>query len=194
MSARQSKPRDSVAESAAPVEQVILVDELDRELGVSEKLAAHRAGMLHRAFSIFIFDRDKRLLLQKRAQTKYHSAGLWSNTVCGHPRPGEPTAAAAHRRLQEEMRFDCRLRPAFQFLYRVELAGALIEHEYDHVFVGQFNREPAPDPAEVEDWLWVRMDELKRDLEQRPEAYSYWLRVALTRREWQQIGALMRME
>src|SRR5205085_4273578 len=158
MSARQFQSRHPAAEADALVEQVILVDECDRELGVSEKLQAHRAGALHRAFSIFIFDADKRLLLQKRAQTKYHSAGLWSNTACGHPRPGEPTEAAAHRRLREEMRFDCALRPAFQFLYRAELSGGLVEHEYDHVFVGEFDDEPVPDRAEVEDWRWVRMD------------------------------------
>ena len=184
MSARQFQSRHPADKSAALVEQVILVDECDRELGVSEKLQAHRAGALHRAFSIFIFDADKRLLLQKRAQTKYHSAGLWSNTACGHPRPGERTEAAAHRRLREEMRFDCALHPAFQFLYRAELTGGLVEHEYDHVFVGEFNGEPVPDRAEVEDWRWVRMDELKRDLQQRPKAYSYWLRIALAQREW----------
>jgi isopentenyl-diphosphate delta-isomerase len=176
------------------IERVILVDERDRELGNSEKLAAHRAGALHRAFSIFIFDADKRLLLQQRAQTKYHSAGLWSNTACGHPRPGERTEAAAHRRLREEMRFDCALRPAFQFLYRAEVTGGLVEHEYDHVFVGEFNDEPVPDSAEVAAWRWLRMDELARDLQQRPEAYTDWLRIALAQREWQQVNTLMRVE
>lgn len=176
------------------IERVILVDESDRELGSSEKLAAHRAGALHRAFSIFIFDADKRLLLQKRAQTKYHSAGLWSNTACGHPRPGERTQAAAHRRLREEMRFDCALQPAFQFLYRAEVAGGLVEHEYDHVFVGEFNDEPVPDGAEVAAWRWLRMDELARDLQRRPEAYTDWLRIALAQREWQQVNTLMRVE
>src|SRR2546423_9920022 len=129
-------------------EQLILVDSSDREIGVGEKLETHREGRLHRAFSIFIFDGAGRLLLQKRAPTKYHSGGLWSNTACGHPRPGEETVAAAHRRLREEMGFDCELRAAFGFLYRAELRERLIEHEYDHVFVGEFRGAPAPDVAE----------------------------------------------
>ena len=194
MGAHERRPRNAAAQAGAMIERVILVDERDRELGNSEKLAAHRAGALHRAFSIFIFDADKRLLLQQRAQTKYHSAGLWSNTACGHPRPGERTEAAAHRRLREEMRFDCALRPAFQFLYRAEVTGGLVEHEYDHVFVGEFNDEPVPDSAEVAAWRWLRMDELARDLQQRPEAYTDWLRIALAQREWQQVNTLMRVE
>src|SRR2546430_1187270 len=158
-------------------EQIILVDENDQELGVGEKLQTHLEGTLHRAFSIFVFDAERRLLLQKRARTKYHSAGLWSNTCCGHPRPGEATAAAAHRRLREELGFDCALRPAFDFLYRAELDGPLVEHEYDHVFVGEFNGAPQPDRAEVEDWRWVTMAELRHELRARPDDYSYWLRV-----------------
>ncbi len=173
------------------LEQVILVDERDRELGSSEKLQAHRAGALHRAFSIFVFDADKRLLLQQRARTKYHSGGLWSNTCCGHPRPGEATAAAAQRRLREEMNFDCELRAAFGFLYRAELAGQLVEHEYDHVFIGAFDGVPAPDAAEVEDWRWLSMPELRRELLARPGAYTYWLRIALATTEWQQLEASM---
>src|SRR5919205_4313288 len=125
-------------------EELILVDAQDRELGVKEKLQAHVEGALHRAVSVFVFDGGGRLLLQKRAPTKYHSAGLWSNTACGHPRPGESTLAAARRRLREEMGFDCELREAFQFLYRAELDGELVEHEYDHVFVGVHDRDPAP--------------------------------------------------
>ena len=160
-------------------EQVILVDERDCELGVSEKLLAHTEGALHRAFSVFIFDGRGRLLLQKRAQEKYHSGGLWSNTACGHPRPGEATEEAARRRLREEMSLDCELREAFEFLYRVELEGALVEHEYDHVFVGTHDGEPAPDPSEVEDWRWVSMDELRRSLQKEPHGYSYWLKLAV---------------
>src|SRR3954464_12280108 len=108
-------------------EQLILVDAQDRELGVKEKLQAHMEGVLHRACSIFVFDAEKRLLLQKRARTKYHSGGLWSNTACGHPRPGETTQAAAHRRLREEMGFDCELHQAFGFLYRRELDAGIVE-------------------------------------------------------------------
>ena len=160
-------------------EEVILVDEQDRVVGAGEKLRAHREGALHRAFSVFVFDRGGRLLLQRRARTKYHSGGLWSNTACGHPRPGEETGAAARRRLREEMNFDCELRAAFRFIYRAELEGALVEHEYDHVFVGEYSGQPAPDPSEVEAWRWVGMDDLRRDLRERPWRYSYWLKVAV---------------
>jgi len=161
-------------------EQLILVDAHDRELGVGEKLQTHREGALHRAFSVFVFDGEGRLLLQKRAAGKYHSAGLWSNTACGHPRPGEATEAAARRRLREEMGLDCDLRAAFEFVYRAELDGALVEHEYDHVFFGTHEgAPPAPDPSEVEDWRWVSMDELRRDLRDEPRRYSYWLKLAV---------------
>jgi isopentenyl-diphosphate Delta-isomerase len=171
-------------------EQVILVDERDRELGADEKLRAHREGTLHRAFSVFIFDGAGRLLLQKRARGKYHSGGLWSNTACGHPRPGEQTEAAARRRLREEMSLDCELREAFEFVYRAELDGALVEHEYDHVFVGKHDAEPAPDPAEVEGWRWVSMRELREGLREEPERYSYWLRLAVEGEHWRKLEAV----
>jgi isopentenyl-diphosphate Delta-isomerase len=173
-------------------EQLILVDAQDRELGVGEKLQTHREGALHRACSVFVFDAAQRLLLQQRARTKYHSGGLWSNTACGHPRPGEPTIVAAHRRLREEMGFDCELRLAFSFLYRAEFANQLVEHEYDHVFVGEFKGVPAPDAAEVAAWRWVRLKQLRSDLRRRPHAYSYWLRVAVKRPEWPLLAADMR--
>ncbi|HZI18512.1 MAG TPA: isopentenyl-diphosphate Delta-isomerase [Pyrinomonadaceae bacterium] len=160
-------------------ERVILVDEQDREMGSCEKLRAHLDGALHRAFSVFVFDAAGRLLLQKRAHGKYHSGGLWSNTACGHPRPGEETAAAARRRLREEMSLDCELREAFSFLYRAELAGGLVEHELDHVFVGTSADEPEPDPSEVEDWEWVMPEELRRSLRDEPARYSRWLKLAL---------------
>ena len=165
-------------------EQLILVDAFDRELGVGEKMQVHRAGALHRAFSVFVFDGRGRLLMQKRAADKYHSAGLWSNTACGHPRPGEATKAAARRRLREEMGFDCELREAFQFLYRAELDGALVEHEYDHVFVGTYEGDPAPDPSEVEEWRWVSISELLRGLSERPHLYSRWLKLAVEGEHW----------
>lgn len=171
------------------MERVILVDEHDRELGVSEKLAAHTAGRLHRAFSIFIFNSEGRLLLQRRAKAKYHSGGLWSNTCCGHPRPDESTRAAARRRLREEMNFDCELSAAFEFIYRAELANELVEHEYDHVFVGEFDGAFIPEASEVEDWKWTTPCELRRDVRERPEEYTYWLSVALETEGWARVEA-----
>lgn len=135
---------------------------------------------MHRAFSVLVFDAAGRLLLQQRAGGKYHSPGLWSNTCCGHPRPGEDTAAAAERRLREEMGFDCGLEPAGAFVYRAEI-GALVEHEVDHVFTGGFDGTPQPDAAEVAAWCWVDPAELAADLAARPERYSAWLGRALER-------------
>ena len=156
-------------------EQLILVDADDREVGVKEKLQTHLEGALHRAFSVFVFDANRRLLLQRRAPTKYHSGGLWSNTACGHPRPGEPTLVAAHRRLKEEMGFDCELRRAFGFVYRAELESELVEHEFDHIFVGQYEGALAPDPSEVVDWRWVEWKELADNVRVEPHRYSSWL-------------------
>lgn len=159
-------------------ERVVLVDQRDRSVGELEKLAAHRTGKLHRAFSVFVLDGAGRILLQRRAAHKYHSGGLWSNTCCGHPRPAEETRAAAERRLLEEMGFQCALEPAGAFVYRAQL-GDLVEHEYDHVFVGRFDDEPRPDPAEVADWRWVSRRELETDLAAQPERYTVWLERAL---------------
>lgn len=175
-------------------EQLILVDVNDREVGIGEKLEAHIEGRLHRAFSVFVFDGAGRLLLQKRARAKYHSGGLWSNTACGHPRPGEETLAAAHRRLREEMGFDCELREAFGFVYRAEMDGKLVEHEYDHVFVGEFKGTPVPDVSEVEAWRWLSMKELRLVLRESPAEYSYWLRVAINKSEWRLLNAMLRVE
>jgi isopentenyl-diphosphate delta-isomerase len=172
-------------------EQVILVDERDRELGFAEKLAAHRAGALHRAFSVFVFDARGRLLLQQRAAAKYHSGGLWSNTACGHPRPGEATDDAARRRLREEMNVDCELREAFKFIYRAGVGDALVEHEFDHVFVGEYMDDPAPDAAEVESWKWIALDDLRRDLAREPQAFSAWLKLAVESDEWRRIEKIV---
>lgn|SRR5574341_756339 len=158
--------------------RVILVDQRDNAVGEAEKLDAHRSGALHRAFSVFVLDPEGRVLLQRRAQSKYHSGGLWSNTCCGHPRPGEDTQAAAVRRLEEEMGFRCALTPLGTFVYRAQL-GTLVEHEYDHVFVGRFDGSPTPDPAEVAEWRWVRLDELEAGLAAHPEHYTVWLARAL---------------
>lgn len=160
-------------------EQVILVDTSDRPLGTAPKIAVHRDSRLHRAFSVFVFDPRGRFLLQRRAMGKYHSGGLWSNTCCGHPRPGEETSAAARRRLREEMGFDCTLEPAGSLIYRAELANGLVEHEYDHLFVGRYNGDPQPDPAEVLDWRWVKIPELHEELKLRPSDFTAWFEPAL---------------
>ena len=160
-------------------ELVVLVDESGRELGTATKLSVHVSGRLHRAVSVFVFDGEGRMLLQRRAAGKYHSGGLWSNTCCGHPRPGEPPAAAAHRRLREEMGFHCPLVPASSFVYRTALENGLIEHEHDEVFVGRFDGTPVPCLQEVEDWRWVAADELIADVSDHPSRYSAWFPIAL---------------
>ncbi|MEM1269399.1 MAG: isopentenyl-diphosphate Delta-isomerase [Bacteroidota bacterium] len=162
------------ASTASLQESVVLVDENDRELGTAEKLQAHLDGQLHRAFSVFVFDRQGRTMLQQRALHKYHSPGLWSNTCCSHQRPGEATPDAAHRRLNEEMGFDCPVEPAFEFVYKVELQPGLFEHEYDHVLIGYYDGDADPNPEEVADWKWVDPSEVAADLNARPELYSHW--------------------
>jgi isopentenyl-diphosphate delta-isomerase len=160
-------------------ERVILVDPEDREVGTETKLAAHMHGKRHRAVSVVVFDSEGNLLLQQRASTKYHSAGLWSNTCCGHPRPGERTQDTAHRRLREEMGFDCVLRPAFCFTYKSALGSGLYEHEFDHVFVGHFDGTPVPNPEEVRDWRWVAVGDVLADVVSHPQRYSVWFPIAL---------------
>ena len=158
---------------------LIAVDEHDRETGTVEKMAAHRHGILHRAFSIFVFDDTDRLLLQRRAGSKYHSGGLWSNTCCSHPRAGESLLEAAHRRLYEEMGFDCPLDPVFGFVYRAVLDGGLVEHEYDHVIAGRFQGSPAPDAREVDDWEWQNVPIIQSRLTEQRNAFTAWFKLAL---------------
>jgi isopentenyl-diphosphate delta-isomerase len=154
-------------------DHVVLVDERDRETGTAPKLDAHRSGALHRAFSVMVFDRRHRVLLQRRARSKYHSGGLWANTCCGHPRPGESVVEAASRRLTEEMGIAVALRPVGAFTYRARL-GDLEEHEYDHVLVGRYDGEPRPAPAEVEDWRWVDPAAAAAELAAFPERFAVW--------------------
>jgi isopentenyl-diphosphate delta-isomerase len=162
------------------MEQVILVDHNDKELGLEEKLRAHQNGAkLHRAFSIFIFNSRGETMLQRRAASKYHGGGLWSNTVCSHQRHGETTLEAAHRRLVEEMGFDCKMKEAFAFEYRTRMDKDLTEYEYDHVVFGTYDGEPDPNPAEVQDWKWMGLDELKEGLEKRPKEYTPWIRICI---------------
>jgi isopentenyl-diphosphate Delta-isomerase len=159
------------------MEQVILVDENDNETGLMEKLEAHRQGLLHRAVSVFIFNSKQEFLLQKRAKGKYHSAGLWSNTACSHPFPGEGVAEAAQRRLAEEMGIIAPLTKKFSFIYKVQLDNSLFEHELDHVFTGFFEGSPSPDVSEVEEWKWISRQELVADVDRNPASYSAWFRI-----------------
>jgi isopentenyl-diphosphate delta-isomerase len=163
------------------VELVILVDESDRETGTMEKLRAHQEGALHRAFSVCIFNDSGELLLHRRAAGKYHSPGLWTNTCCSHPRPGETTREAALRRLQEEMGFTCALEPAFEFIYRAELDQGLTEHEYDHVFTGIWNGTPAPSADEVADWEYRSTSGILAEMQMHPERFTAWFRILLPR-------------
>ena len=166
-----------------PPADIVLVDENDVAVGTSEKLAAHvNGGTLHRAFSVFLFDAEGRMLLQQRAATKYHFGGLWTNACCSHPRSGEPVIDAARRRVREELGVDVALRHAFGFVYRAEdPVSGLTEHEYDHVFVGRFDGETAPDPAEVAGVRWVEPGALLRDVEAHPERYTPWFKIVLER-------------
>lgn len=164
-------------------ELVVLVDHRNRKIGVEEKIRAHETGALHRAFSVFIFNSREELLIQQRAATKYHSNGLWSNTVCSHPRPGETYRAAVHRRLQEEMGFDCKIKRLFCFIYNAGFHNGLIENEYDCVFIGKHDGEPRPDPREIMDWQWISLKKLRQDLARDPGRYSVWLKLALDRME-----------
>ncbi|MEJ7810426.1 MAG: isopentenyl-diphosphate Delta-isomerase [Gemmatimonadaceae bacterium] len=169
----------SDAEIQGAEELVILVDPDDNEIGSLPKLRAHRERRLHRAISVFIFDPAGNLLLQRRAAGKYHSAGLWTNTCCSHPRPGERVEAAASRRLREEMSLSCELRHVFAFTYEATLGAGLFEHELDHVFVGQGSAAPAPDPAEVAAWRWIAPDALDRELREQPADFTAWFEIAL---------------
>lgn len=158
-------------------EQVILVDSRNRELGVMDKTEAHQRGVLHRALSVFIFNSKGELLLQRRAMGKYHSSGLWTNTCCSHPRPGENVADAAHRRLQEEMGTKTALTELFDFIYKAELENGLYEHEADHVFTGKTDADPKPDPSEVMEWKWVNTAALASDMDANPTAYTIWFQL-----------------
>lgn len=139
-------------------------------------MAAHEAGKLHEAFSIFVFNSKGEVLLQKRAAHKYHSGGLWTNTCCGHARFGEDLPVAAKRRLNEEMGITCELRELFSFIYKVNLPNGLIEHELDHVFTALYDAEPLINPEEAEDYAWVKIADFLRDIAERPERYTYWLK------------------
>jgi isopentenyl-diphosphate delta-isomerase len=160
-----------------PEEQVILVDANDLEIGRAEKMEAHIQGWLHRAFSIFLFNSNNELLLHRRADHKYHSAGLWTNTCCSHPRPGEMIRDAADRRLFEEMGIKTPITKLFHFTYRAELEGGLTEHEFDHVFIGRFDGVPLPNPNEVSNWKYLDIPTIRKELALEPYRYTSWFRI-----------------
>ena len=168
------------------LEIINIVDKLGNRIGTIEKLAAHEQGILHEALSTFIFNSKGELLLQKRAQGKYHSGGLWTNTCCSHARSGEDVLQAATRRLNEEMGIQCLLREVFTFTYQTNFPNGLIEHEFDHVFIGHYDGEIKLDPNEAEDYKWVAETELIAAVKNRPEEFTYWLKEILTGRDiWQ---------
>ncbi len=161
-------------------ERVVLVDGSDVETGTAGKMEAHRdGGRLHRAFSILVFDREGRTLLQQRAAGKYHAPGLWSNTCCSHPRPGERLADAAHRKLVQELGFDCPLTEAFAFTYSVDVGNGMTEREFDHVFFGEFAGTVRPNSDEVADFRWVPLPELYRDARPDSPRYTAWFKILL---------------
>jgi len=159
--------------------KVILVDENDKEVGTLDKIKAHQEGKLHRAFSIFIFNDKDQLLLQKRSREKYHSGGLWSNTCCSHPMPGEQLTQSAERRLEEEMGFSCHLQRVFSFIYRAEFSNGLIEHEFDYVLIGKFSGKPKPNPDEASDYRYITLEALAEDVNQNPHKYTLWLSIII---------------
>jgi len=160
-------------------EYVILVDENDNLVGTAEKMDAHKNPKLHRAFSIFIVNSKGELLIQQRAWEKYHCPGMWANTCCSHPRPGEALELATHRRLQEEMGFDTKMQKAFSFIYKAEFDNGLTEQEYDHIFVGKWDGTPIINIKEVADYKWISGDILKEDIRKNPGIYTAWFKIAL---------------
>ncbi len=160
------------------MEEVILVDTEDNMTGTMEKIAAHKTASLHRAFSVFVFNHAGELLLQQRALNKYHSAGLWTNTCCSHPRPGESTADAAVRRLREEMGFETRLEKVFDFTYKAGFENGLTEHEFDHVFIGYYDGPVIVNEQEVNNYAFVSMPNIAEAMETGPEQFTAWFHIA----------------
>ncbi len=159
------------------MEEVILVDKSDNAIGLMEKMEAHQKGELHRAFSVFIFNSNNELLLQQRADSKYHSGGLWTNSCCSHPRTGESITEAGNRRLKEELGLTCQLYKAFDFIYFKELDNDLIEHEFDHVLFGKSDELPQPNADEVKDFKYKNMLDIQLDINQNPDQYTEWFKI-----------------
>lgn len=165
------------------MENVILVNVNDQALGIMEKMEAHEKGELHRAFSIFIFNSNGEMLLQKRSVTKYHSAGLWTNACCSHPRENEETLNAAYRRLKEELGFETPIKKVFDFIYNAQFDNGLTEHEYDHVFVGRYDGIIIPNVDEVEQFKYTPMAEIKKLLFDDPTSFTAWFHIAFPKIE-----------
>lgn len=160
------------------MENVVLVNEADEQTGIMEKLEAHEKALLHRAVSVFLFNAQGDMLLQQRADAKYHSGGLWTNTCCSHPRPGEEPLHAAQRRLREEMGIVAPLQKAFTFTYKAAFGNGLTEYEFDHVFTGSYEGAIIPDPAEVQDFCYRSLPEIEADLVNNPDRYTVWFAIA----------------
>jgi isopentenyl-diphosphate delta-isomerase len=160
-------------------EDIILVNEQDERIGLGEKLAVHEKGLLHRAFSVLVYNSKGELLIQQRAQTKYHWPGIWANSCCSHPKPDEKTSDAAHRRLQEELGFDCPVEEQFSFHYTATYNNGLIENEIDHVFYGTYDGEVKPNPEEVQDYAWVAPETVLEDVRANPQKYCPWFIIIL---------------
>lgn len=169
-------------------EYILTVDEQDRETGYMEKMEVHKKGVLHRAFSVLIFNNEGEVLLQKRAKMKYHSPGLWTNSCCSHQREGETLTEAVKRRIKEELGIMCHIQEIFKFKYLVEFDNGLIEHELDHVFIGLYNGNVFPDEDEVEEIRWVSLDKLNKEMKEHPEEFTYWFKILMKQPEMQLIG------
>ena len=158
-------------------EYVILVNEKDQEIGLMPKLEAHQKAVLHRAFSVFIFNSENELMLQQRASDKYHSPNLWTNTCCSHQRSGESNIQAGTRRLYEEMGFTTPLKEITSFIYKAPFDNGLTEHELDHIMVGYYNEDPVINSDEVEDWKWMKIEDVKKDISLNPDLYTAWFKI-----------------
>lgn len=163
------------------MEEVILVDELDKVVGLMEKMEAHEKGLLHRAFSIFVLNSNNELLLQKRASHKYHSGGLWTNTCCSHQRKNETNLEAGRRRLHEEMGMECELHEMFSFIYKAELDQDLTEHELDHVMIGRSDTMPVINADEVEEWKYMPLEDITLDMQENGHHYTEWFKIIFQR-------------
>ena len=161
--------------------RIILVDINDNVIGYGEKMEIHKQGKLHRCFSIVVINNKKELLLQRRAKNKYHCGGLWSNTCCGHPYPKEDVEDGAHRRLKEEMGFDCPLKKLTVFHYQAKFDNGLTENEIDHLFIGEYNGEVNPDPKEVGEIKWTKLETLKNDIARNPKEYTPWFKIIVSK-------------